>query len=341
MTLIENKRWMTPLMGAVILSLVIVIAACGDNDPVDSSEMSATMPSSQSTSVQVLTSQSATGDPEMNGTVEVDGSSTVYPISEAVAEEFNKLYPKVRVNVGVSGTGGGFKRFYIGETDVSDASRTIRENEIAKAEENGIKYVELRLGTDGLSVIVSPKNDFVDCLTIEELRKIWEPGSKIDNWSEVRAGFPDEKMRLYGPDTDSGTFDYFTEEVMGEAQLSRADYTASADDNVLVQGITGDKGSLGYFGYSYYRENEDKLKLVAVDSGSGCVSPSLETIPSGEYSPLSRPLFIYVNTGSLLRPEVKAFVDFYMEHGPELTNEVGYVASDTSVYANNKDLLYK
>ena len=328
-------------MGAVILSVLIVIAACGDNDPVDSSEMSATMPSSQSTSVQVLTSQSATGDPEMNGTVEVDGSSTVYPISEAVAEEFNKLYPKVRVNVGVAGTGGGFKRFYIGETDVSDASRTIRENEIAKAEENGIKYVELRLGTDGLSVIVSPKNDFVDCLTIEELRKIWEPGSKIDNWSEVRAGFPDEKMRLYGPDTDSGTFDYFTEEIMGEAQLSRADYTASADDNVLVQGITGDKGSLGYFGYSYYRENEDKLKLVAVDSGSGCVLPSPETIPSGEYSPLSRPLFIYVNTGSLLRPEVKAFVDFYMEHGPELTNEVGYVASDSSVYANNKDLLYK
>ena len=341
MTLIENKRRMTLLMGAMIISLLIVIAACGDDDPVDSSEMSATMPSSQSTSVQVLTSQSATGDPEMNGTVEVDGSSTVYPISEAVAEEFNKLYPKVRVNVGVSGTGGGFKRFYIGETDVSDASRTIRENEIAKAEENGIKYVELRLGTDGLSVIVSPKNDFVDCLTIEELRKIWEPGSKIDNWSEVRAGFPDEKMRLYGPDTDSGTFDYFTEEVMGEAQLSRADYTASADDNVLVQGITGDKGSLGYFGYSYYRENEDKLKLVAVDSGSGCVSPSLETIPSGEYSPLSRPLFIYVNIGSLLRPEVKAFVDFYLEHGPELTNEVGYVASDTSVYANNKDLLYK
>ena len=243
--------------------------------------------------------------------------------------------------MGVSGTGGGFKRFYRGETDVSDASRTIRENEIAKAEENGIKYVELRLGTDGLSVIVSPKNDFVDCLTIEELRKIWEPGSKIDNWSEVRAEFPDEKMRLYGPDTDSGTFDYFTEEIMGEAQLSRADYTASADDNVLVQGITGDKGSLGYFGYSYYRENEDKLKLVAVDSGSGCVLPSPETIPSGEYSPLSRPLFIYVNTGSLLRPEVKAFVDFYMEHGPELTNEVGYVASDTSVYANNKDLLYK
>ena len=341
MTLIENKRWMTLIMGAMIISLLIVIAACGDDDPVDSSEMSATMQSSQSTYVQVLTSQSATGDAEMKGTGEVDGSSTVYPISEAVAEEFNKLYPKVRVNVGVSGTGGGFKRFYIGETDVSDASRTIRENEIAKAEENGIKYVELRLGTDGLSVIVSPKNDFVDCLTIEELRKIWEPGSKIDNWSEVRAGFPDEKMRLYGPDTDSGTFDYFTEEVMGEAQLSRADYTASADDNVLVQGITGDKGSLGYFGYAYYRENEDKLKLVAVDSGSGCVSPSLETIPSGRYSPLSRPLFIYVNIGSLLRPEVKAFVDFYMEHGPELTNEVGYVASDTSVYANNKDLLYK
>jgi len=280
-------------------------------------------------------------DDNLTGSVEVDGSSTVYPVSEAVAEEFNKLYPNVRVNVGVSGSGGGFKRFTNGETDISDASRPIRENESAKAEENGIHYVELRIGTDGLSVMVNNDNDFVDCLTTDELKEIWEPGSEIDNWSQVREGFPDQRLRLYGPDTDSGTFDYFTEELMGEAQLSRADYTASADDNVLVQGIAGDKGAMGYFGYAYYIENKDKLKLVAVDSGSGCVIPSPSTIPSGEYSPLSRPLFIYVNKAKLENPQVKTFVDFYMEHGPELTNEVGYVASDDEIYEQNKNKIIK
>ncbi len=279
-------------------------------------------------------------DVTLTGTIEIDGSSTVYPISEAVAEEFNKLHGKVRVNVGVSGTGGGFKRFIIGETDISGASRLIRNpKETSEAEANGIEYVELRLGTDGLSVMVNSSNDFVDCLTTDELKRIWEPGSKINNWSQVRAGFPDQKMRLYGPDTDSGTFDYFTDEIMGEVQLSRADYTASADDNVLVQGIAGDKGSLGYFGYAYYRENEDKLKVLAVDSGSGCVKPSPETITSAEYSPLSRPLFIYVNIGSYKMTEVKALVDFYMDHGPELTNEVGYVSSDVSVYEENRNKL--
>ena len=276
---------------------------------------------------------------ELTGVVEIDGSSTVYPISEAVAEEFSKEYKNVRVNVGVSGTGGGFKRFTNGETDISDASRLIKDKEAAKATENNIEFYELRLGDDGLSVMVNPNNDFVDCLTIAELKMIWEPGSKVNNWNQVRESFPDQKMRLYGPDTDSGTFDYFTEEIMGEVQLSRADYTASADDNVLIQGISGDKGSLGYFGYAYYRESQDRLKLLGVDSGSGCVKPSPQTIPSGEYSPLSRPLFIYVNLGSLSRPEVRSFVDFYMEHGPELTNEVGYVASDPSVYANNIALL--
>ena len=257
-----------------------------------------------------------------------------------MAEEFNKVHSKVRVNVGVSGTGGGFKRFTVGETDISNASRPIKNpKETSQAEENGVQYVELRLGTDGLSVLVNLDNDFVDCLTVEELNAIWKPGSTIDNWRQVRAEFPDQKMRLYGPDSDSGTFDYFTEEINSEPQASRADYTASADDNVLVQGIAGDKGSLGYFGYAYYQENKDKLKLVAVDSGSGCVEPSPQTIPSGEYSPLSRPLFIYVNIDSLYRPEVKAFVDFYMDNGPALTNEVGYVTSDPSVYAENRDKL--
>jgi len=213
--------------------------------------------------------------------------------------------------------------------------------ETSKAEENGVTYDELRLGTDGLSIMVNPDNNFVDCLTVEELKAIWNPESTITNWNQVQSGFPDQKIRLYGPDSDSGTFDYFTEKINGEAQASRADYTASADDNVLVQGIAGDKGSLGYFGYAYYAENKDKLKLVAVDSGLGCVEPSLETIPSGKYTPLSRPLFIYVNKKSYQRPGVKAFVNFYMEQGPNLTNEVGYIASGNATYTDNKDKLAK
>jgi len=319
----SNTKGVLVLTAAIAITMLSVLVACG-SDQEEQTADAVSVPS------------------ELTGTIEVDGSSTVYPISEAVAEEFNKLYPKVRVNVGVSGTGGGFKRFTVGETDISGASRLIRNpEETSKAEENGVTYDELRLGTDGLSVLVNLDNDFVDCLTVEELNAIWMPESTINNWSQVRDSFPDQKMRLYGPDSDSGTFDYFTEEVNEEVQASRSDYTASADDNVLVQGIAGDKGSLGYFGYAYYQENKDKLKVVAVDSGSGCVQPNLQTIPSGEYSPLSRPLFIYVNEKSYQRPEVKTFVDFYMDKGPSLTNEVGYVASQDSVYADNRDRLKK
>ena len=306
------------------LPLILITMACGSGSS-EEPAASASGPASK-----------------LKGTIEIDGSSTVYPISEAVAEEFNKVFPKVRVNVGVSGTGGGFKRFTVGETDISNASRLMKNpEETSKAEENGVTYDELRLGTDGLSIMVNPDNNFVYCLTVEELKAIWNPESTITKWNQVQSGFPDQKMRLYGPDSDSGTFDYFTEEINGEAQASRADYTASADDNVLVQGIAGDKGSLGYFGYAYYAENKDKLKLVAVDSGSGCVEPSLETIPSGKYTPLSRPLFIYVNEKSYQRPEVKAFVNFYMEQGPNLTNEVGYIASGNATYTDNKDKLTK
>lgn len=319
----SNTKGVLVLTAAIAITMLSVLVACG-SDQEEQTADAVSVPS------------------ELTGTIEVDGSSTVYPISEAVAEEFNKLYPKVRVNVGVSGTGGGFKRFTVGETDISGASRLIRNpEETSKAEENGVTYDELRLGTDGLSVLVNLDNDFVDCLTVEELNAIWMPESTINNWSQVRDSFPDQKMRLYGPDSDSGTFDYFTEEVNEEVQASRSDYTASADDNVLVQGIAGDKGSLGYFGYAYYQENKDKLKVVAVDSGSGCVQPNLQTIPSGEYSPLSRPLFIYVNEKSYQRPEVKTFVDFYMDKGPSLTNEVGYVASQDAVYADNRDRLKK
>ena len=282
------------------------------------------------------TTAPATGDDRLSGTIEVDGSSTVFPVTQAVAEEFRKGQPGVQVNVGVSGTGGGFQRFTSGETDVSNASRLIKDSEREAAAANGVEFIEMRVGTDGLSVLVHPDNDFVDCLSVEELSAIWSPGSDINNWSQVRAGFPDQRLRLYGPDTDSGTFDYFTEEVNGEAQISRADYTASADDNVLVQGIAGDRGALGYFGYAYYQENEDKLKAIGVDGGEGCVAPEPATIEDGSYSPLSRPLFIYVNAERLARPEVQAFVTYYMDNGYELTSEVGYVPVDRSVYAANK-----
>jgi phosphate transport system substrate-binding protein len=274
------------------------------------------------------------------GVVEIDGSSTVYPISEAIAEEFSKEYKNVRVNVGISGTGGGFKRFIIGETDISDASRPIKDKEAIKATENNIDFYELLLGDDGLSVMVNLENDFVDCLTIQELKMIWEPGSTINDWNQVRSTFPSAKIRLYGPDTDSGTFDYFTEEINGEAQASRSDYTASTDDNVLVNGVSGDKYALGYFGYAYYKENQDKIKLVSIDAGNGCVAPNTDTIKDGSYSPLSRPLFIYVSVSSYAsKPQVKAFVDFYMDHGSKLTSEVGYISAVSSVYVDNKAML--
>ncbi len=302
------------------LSLLLMIACGSSGETEQSSETTASVTKSAN---------------KLSGTIEIDGSSTVYPVSEAVAEDFGKLHKDVRVNVGVSGTGGGFKRFTAGETDISDASRPIKQMEIDAANANGIEYHELKIGTDGLSVIVNLSNAWVDCLTVEELKKIWEPGSMMNNWNQVRSIFPDQKMRLYGPDTDSGTFDYFTEEINGEAQASRSDYTASADDNVLVQGISGDKGSLGYFGYAYYEENKDKLKVIAVDDGNGCVVPSGTTIEDGSYTPLSRPLFIYVNAKSLENPEVKELVKFYMEHGKKLVDEVGYISLPASVYSEN------
>ena len=272
---------------------------------------------------------------ELSGVIEIDGSSTVAPISQAVAEEFEKLHGDTEPIVGISGTGGGFKRFTVGETDISDASREIKDAEKEAAASNGIEYLELKVGTDGLSVMVSPQNDFVDCLTMKQLHEIWKPGSAVQKWSDVNPEWPDRDISLYGADTDSGTFDYFTEEVNGESKVSRDDYTASADDNVLVRGIGGDRNSLGYFGYAYYIENVDQLKLLGVDNGEGCVKPSPETIAAGTYTPLSRPLFIYVNVESLQKPQVLEFVKFYMEVGSELTAEVGYVPEDASVFEEN------
>lgn len=310
----------------MLLLAIVGLAACGGADEDEPASTGA------STGVSAV-------DMKLSGTIEIDGSSTIFPVSEAVAEEFGKVHPDVRVNVGVSGTGGGFKRFVEGQTDIVDASRPIKDTEAASAAENGIEYIELKLGTDGLSVVVSRKNDWADCLKVADLKMIWEPGSQITNWNQVRIGFPDRPLRLYGPDTDSGTFDYFTEEIVGKAQVSRPDYTASADDNVLVQGINGDRNALGYFGYSYYAQHTDKLKVIGVDSGNGCVVPAPDTIESGDYTPLSRPLFIYVNTESLARPEVKGLVEFYLENAKELVSEVGYVSLADADYMEGLDLV--
>jgi phosphate transport system substrate-binding protein len=262
----------------------------------------------------------------LSGSIAVDGSSTVFPITQAIAEEFGVEEPGVEVSVGTSGTGGGFEKFCAGETDLSDASRPIDPNEEAPAcAGNGVEYVELQVAIDGLSVAVNPENQFAECLTVEELAAIWGPGSEIDTWSEVRQGFPDRPLTLYGPGTDSGTFDYFTDEIVGEEGASRSDYTASEDDNVLVQGVAGDPNALGYFGYAYYEQNQDKLKALGVDSGSGCVSPDRQTIESGRYTPLARPLFVYVSKEAVGRPEVAAFVDFYLATVSELVSEVGYI----------------
>ncbi len=274
---------------------------------------------------------------ELRGTVSLDGSSTVYPISEAIAEEFLAVAPRVRVTVGVSGTGGGFKKFLAEETDINDASRTIKESEMMEAESKGINYLEIPVAFDGLSVVVNPNNTWVDYLTVEELQQIWQPGSMVDSWDDIRPEWPAEPIRLYGPGTDSGTFDYFTEAINGESGASRPDYTASEDDNVLVQGISGDENSLGFFGYAYYVENQDKLKIVPVDGGNGPIAPTATTINDGTYAPLSRPIFIYLNTASLARPEVRTFVDFYIDNAGAMANEVGYIELTADMYQDSRE----
>ena len=259
--------------------------------------------------------------------IKIDGSSTVYPITEAVAEEFQKE-TKVKVTVGESGTGGGFKKFCRGETDISDASRPITQKEMDACKEAGIQYIELPVAFDGLTVVVNAKNDWVKSITVEELKKIWAPGSSVKKWNQVNPAWPDKAITLFGPGTASGTFDYFTEAVNGKAKASRSDYTPSEDDNVLVQGVASNVGAMGYFGLAYYEENKDKLNSLAIigKPGAPAVSPSFETVKNGTYQPLSRPLFIYVNaTAAAFRPEVKAFVTYYLANAPKLVKEVKYV----------------
>jgi phosphate transport system substrate-binding protein len=264
---------------------------------------------------------------EPEGKISIDGSSTVYPITEAIAEEFREEEPNIRVSIGVSGTGGGFKKFTRGEIDINDASRPIKDKEIKLCKENNISYVELTVAYDGLAVIANKDNSWLTDITIEELKKLWEPSAqgKITKWNQIRADWPDKEIHLFGPGVASGTYDYFTEAIVGESGASRGDYTASEDDNVLVQGIASDKYALGFFGLAYYQENKSKLKLVGVDNGTGAIKPSMETVKTGTYAPLSRPIFIYVSDAGAKKEEVVKFVNFYLKKAAKLVPDVGYI----------------
>lgn len=302
---IENFTNMKHTLKGIIIVMALITFACGSK------------------------SNQETATAQLGGEIKVDGSSTVYPITEAIAEEFRTEQSDVRVTVGVSGTGGGFKKFGRGEIDINDASRPIKEGEAKVCEENKIKFIDLKVAYDGLAVIVNKENTWLTSITVEELKKLWEPAAqgKITKWNQIRAEWPAEDIHLYGPGVASGTYDYFTEVIVGESGSSRGDYTASEDDNVLVQGITGDKNAIGFFGYAYFVENSASLKLVAVDNGkgSGAVLPSEETIRTGTYAPLSRPVFIYVTDAAAKREEVASFVNFYLTKAPAIVHEVGYV----------------
>lgn len=265
---------------------------------------------------------------KMKGKVSIDGSSTVFPITEAVAEEFRNEFPRIRVNIGVSGTGGGFKKFTVGEIDINNASRDIKDKEKNKAAKNKIDYAKVAVAYDGITVVVNNANTWAKSMTKDQLRKLWDTGSKVTKWSELDPSWPDRKIKLYGPGTDSGTFDYFTKAINGKSGKCRSDFTKSEDDNVLVNGVQGDKDALGFFGYAYYKENKKKLKAVAINN----VEPSMKSINNGTYKPLSRAIYIYVNKASYKRPEVKAFVDYYIKSAAGLVGDVGYVPLSADKY---------
>lgn len=310
----------TKLNLAILLGGSLLLASCGGNSN---------------------TEEGAASD--LTGDIQIDGSSTVYPITEAVAEEFRAEAPDVRVTVGVSGSGGGFKKFSRGEIDITNASRSIKESEAEVAKENGISYIELPVAFDGLTVVVHPENDWVKDITVAELKKIWEPAAQgtIKKWNQIRPEWPDKEIHLYGAGVESGTYDYFTEAIVGESHSSRGDYTASEDDNVLVQGVSTDPLALGFFGYAYYEENKGKLKAVPVNdendaNGKGAILPSVETVKDGTYAPLSRPLFIYVNSKATARPEVVEFVNYYLDNAGALSEEVGYIPMPAEQYEAQK-----
>ncbi len=301
---------------ALLLATALVAAACGSRN--DGGE-----------------------EGRLGGEVRIDGSSTVYPITEAIAEEFRIDQPDVKVTVGVSGTGGGFNKFSRGETDINNASRPVKAQEAEDCKKNNIDFIELKVAFDGLVVVVNKENTWLNEISVEELKKIWEPSAqeKITRWKQVNPKWPDEEFHLYGPGIASGTYDYFTEAIVGKSGSSRGDYTASEDDNVLVQGIAGDKNGLGFFGLAYYEENKDKLKLVGVNNGESVVFPSNETVKNGTYAPLSRPVFIYVSDVSAKRPEVEAFVRFYLENASLLVPDVGYIPLTDQEYSEGISIL--
>lgn len=301
--------------------VLLLVTACGGQNEEEA----------QNPDAEGSTADAGSGDEGLSGEVLADGSSTVAPLTSAAGELFKMENPDVNVSVATSGTGGGFEVFCQGTTDISDASRPIKDEEAALCAENGIEFTELRVATDALTVVASAENDFLTCLTIDELNTLWAPEAEgtIMTWDQVNPAFPAEPIELFGPGTDSGTFDYFTDEVNGEEGASRTDYNASEDDNVLVQGVSGSPNALGYFGYTYFEENADALKAIEIDSGNGCVAPSAETAADGTYTPLARPLFIYVNNASFAeKPQVAAFVEFYAERDAEIAEAAQYIPLD-------------
>ena len=282
---------------AVAVGLSLVVAACGDDD----------------------------NGSDLSGTIRIDGSSTVGPMTEIAAELFREENPDVKVTVGISGTGGGFEKFCAKETDINDASREIKDEEKDACSKSGVDYDKVQVGNDGIAIVVNPDNDWAKCLTTDELKKIWDRGSSVNNWKDVRSDFPSQSMKLFGPGTDSGTFDFFTEKINGEEGQSRSSYSPSEDDNVTVQGVAGGKGNLGYFGLSYALENSQRVKTVQVDGGKGCVTPNTATVQDGSYTPLSRPLFIYPSAAALKREEVDEFVKFYVDNYQQIAEQAKFV----------------
>ena len=298
-----------------LLALPVLVASCGDDDTASAGNLS--------------------------GSIKADGSSTVGPLTEAAAENFRAENPDVKATVDISGTGGGFEKFCAGETDINDASREIEQEEIDACKKNGVGYGPILVANDGLAVVVNPDNDWATCLTTAELKKIWEPGSDVNNWNQVRSGFPDEEIKLFGPGTDSGTFEYFNEAINGDKAKTRKDYSPSEDDNVTVQGVSGGKGNLGYFGLSYATANKDKVKTIQVDGGDGCVEPTIQTVQDGTYKPLSRPLFIYPSTESLKNDAVKQFVEYYVDNHDEIAKQAQFVPLTEEQNKTAKDELAK
>jgi phosphate transport system substrate-binding protein len=327
---------MPPTRRLAALTVVVGLVASACSSGTGSSPSGPASGGAASTGASTAPSSPAVA---LSGSIKIDGSSTVYPITQAVAEEFQKANSGVKVTVGFAGTGGGFKKFCNGETDLNDASRPIKKDDAGEGQActaKSIDYVELGIATDALSVVVNKDNTWAKCLTKDQLKKIWDQGSTVTKWSDVDPSFPADPIKLFGPGADSGTFDYFTEVINGKAKQSRSDYTQSEDDNALMTGVKGDKNALGYFGFAYLEENLDSIKAVEIDGGSGCVAPSAQAVNGGTYKPLARPLFIYPSVSALKRPEFAAFVQYYLDNVNRYVDETGYIEAVPDVLAKSK-----